>query len=194
MRAYPLLTAAPLVAALAACAAIGPSTVSSIGPNYDPGEYARAAQARDIPVTVRGSAFGVDEAALAKTVAENMKGHYWAGSARFTATPGAGSDRMFAFAIAINAPADATASALCKSPTAASGPAPAAGGPTAGGEVRLLGALCRFDEAVTTVVGRVDGATGPQDPKFAALIAAATRDLTPSMMNNGLMDSMDVMD
>jgi hypothetical protein len=175
---------ASLIASLAACGSIGPATVSSISGNYDPGEYARAADAKAIPVTVQGSAFGLDQSALASTVANNMKGQDWAGHGRFTTSPGADNDRTFSFAFMLNGPTGITAEALCKRPAAVGG-----SGAVVTGDVSLVAALCRFDQAATTVQGRVSGATGPQDPKFAALIAAATRDLTPTMIDNNLEDS-----
>lgn len=185
----------PFVAAgaLAGCNLVGPSTVSSISPDYDPGEYARATQAHEIPVTVQGGAFGVDQAALAQAVARDMTGQDLSGRGRFTTTPSAGSDSMFSFAFAFNGPSPASPDALCQNRTAAAAPA-ATAAPAAGGDVRLLAALCRFNKAATTVQARVSGATGPQDPKFAALIAAATRDLTPVMTTDPLKESIETTD
>src|SRR5690242_11762773 len=100
-RAVPFLAAA----ALAACAVLGPSTVSDVSAGYDPGEYARATQAREIPVSVRSGALGVDRAALAETIAKNMAGNDLAGHGRFTAAPADGSDSIFSFAFAIDPPA-----------------------------------------------------------------------------------------
>jgi hypothetical protein len=181
-RAVPFLAAA----ALAACAVLGPSTVSDISSDYDPGEYARSAQAREIPVTVRSGALGVDRAALAEAIAKNMAGHDIAGHGRFTATPTNGGDSVFSFAFAIDSPTQEIAAALCRDRSASSAV------PTANdGNVRLVGALCRYDQAVTTVDGRASGVTGPNDPKFAALIAAATRELTPNMTTDPLKDSIE---
>lgn len=181
-RAVPFLAAA----ALAACAILGPSTVSDITSDYDPGEYARATQAREIPVTVRSGALGVDRVALAEAIAKNMVGHDIAGHGRFTATPMNGGDSMFSFAFAIDPPAQETAEELCMDRSVSSA-VPAANG----GNVRLIGALCRYNHAVSTVDGQASGVSGPNDPKFAALIAAATRDLTPVTTTDPLKDSIE---
>lgn len=184
-RAVPFLAAATL----AACAVLGPSTVSDISAGYDPGEYARATQAREIPVTVRSGALGVDRATLAEAVAKNMVGHDLAGHGRFTATPTDGSDSMFSFAFAIDPPTQETPAELCTDRSVPVG-TPAVNG----GAVRLLGALCRYNQAVTTVDGRASDVNGPNDPKFTALIAAATRDLTPVTTTDPLKDSIENMD
>jgi hypothetical protein len=46
------------------------------------------------------------------------------------------------------------------------------------GEVRLVGGLCRYDQDMTEVTGRIDGVSGPDDPRFRRLIVAATQELT----------------
>ncbi|HET9149489.1 MAG TPA: hypothetical protein VFO61_03325 [Alphaproteobacteria bacterium] len=181
-RAVPFLAAA----ALAACAILGPSTVSDITADYDPGEYARATQARAIPVTVRSGALGVDRAALTEAIAKNMAGHDVAGHGRFTATPTNGGDSVFSFAFAIDPPAQEIAEELCTDRSVSSA-VPAVND----GNVRLIGALCRYNQAVTTVDGQASGVSGPNDPTFATLIAAATRDLTPVTTTDPLKDSIE---
>jgi hypothetical protein len=184
MRLTSAFTAVLLIGGLTACDLIGPSAVSSIADNYDPGEYARAAKAQTIPVAVYGSALGMSGADLTKTVINDMTGQDWSPHARFAPSSNATAGGIFSFAIMLNGPAGVTGANLCGRSSAPTGTSP-----SSGGEVHLIAGLCRYDQAVTNVEVRISGATGPSDPKFAGMIATAVRSLTPPIVTNRMNDT-----
>lgn len=184
MRTAHLVLSAVAALGLAACVrSDGISTVSSMDDRYDSDDYAHEASVKPILVVVRGTAFGLDQKALENTVTKNMQGSDWGPHARFTTTPGKDDAKIFSFVMLVNGPRNATAAALCRDPSKA----PAATQAPVAGEVRLLGGLCRYDQNMTEVTGRVDGVTGPQDPKFHKLIVAAMQELTTPMTTQLLM-------
>lgn len=185
MRPSKVLASASLLAALAACSLIGPTFTSSVTDNYDPAEYARVVSAQTVPVSVFGSVFGISGAPLTTIVVRDMTGQDWPPHARFTTAPDPARDGYFSVAIMINGDNDATGAGLCAGQTKATSAA------TANGDINLVAGLCRYDVAVSEISGRIDGVSGVQDPKFAQLLAAAIRELTPplSTFRNNNSDS-----
>ena len=186
MRLTSAFAAVLLIGGLTACDLIGPRVVSGITDNYDPGEYAREAKTRPIPVTVYGSAFGVGGDALTQAVIGDMTGQDWTPHARFTTAAAATQGGYFSVAVVLNGPAGVTGASLCGHPPAAN-----ASGAATSGDVRLIASLCRYDQAVTDVEVRTGGVSGLKDPKFAALIATAIRNLTPPIVVNRMNDTSD---
>jgi hypothetical protein len=162
--------------ALAACARPdGIVTVSSINDDiYDSSDMSRELASKDTLVNVRGSAFGLDQTVLERTVVSDMQGAAWGPQPRLTATPGSNVGQMWSFVMMVNGPLNVTAATLCRDPSQA--PALTEALPT--GEFRLVGGLCRFDKNMTEVTGRLQGVTGPDDPRVHRLIVAATQELT----------------
>jgi hypothetical protein len=170
------LAAAAIAFALAACSATnGVSIVEDQQTGYYAAEeYGRDASTGEMTVVVRGDAFGLNQAALANLVVQNMQGNDWGPHARFTPLSGADTARMYSYAMALNGPRNLNGAALCAQPNQ---PIPAASdiGP---GELRLVAALCRYNKATNTVSGRAVGVVGPYDPKVNQLIGGAVREMT----------------
>jgi hypothetical protein len=185
MRLTSAFTAAVLIGGLTACDLIGPSAVSSTTNNYDPAEYAQAAKASPIPVTVTGGALGVSGPELTKAVIDDMTGQDWSPHARFVpASDGSTQGSVFSFAIMLNGPNGVTGASLC-----GRNAAPTGATSSKAGDVLLVAGLCRYNEAVSNVQVRISGATGPHDPKFAGMIATAIRSLTPPIVTNRMNDT-----
>lgn len=184
MRLTSAFTAAVLIGGLTGCELIGPSAVSSITDNYDPSEYARAAQTSAIPVTVTGSALGMSGPDLTKAVIADMTGQDWSPHARFAPASDVAAGGNFSFAIMLNGPNEVTGASLCGRTAVPTGATS-----SNAGDVHLVAGLCRYDQAVTSVEVRISGATGPSDPKFAGMIATAVRSLTPPIVTNRMNDT-----
>lgn len=187
MRISHFVLSAAVALGLAACArSDGIRTVSSLDDRYDSDDYAHEASVKPILVVVRGTAFGLDQKALETTITNNMQGADWGPHAKFTTTPSADVAPIFSFVMLVNGPQNATAASLCRDPSKA----PAVTQPPTAGEVHILGGLCRYDQNMSEVTARVDGVSGPQDPKFHNLIVAAMQELTTPMTTQRLMHDM----
>lgn len=175
MRFAHLLLSSAMAVTLVACARTdGIATVSQVDSRFDSDDYAHEASVKPILVVVRGSAFGLDQRTLEQVVASDMQGADWSPHARLTTVPSNDVAKIFSFVILVNGPQDLTAAALCRDPARMQVQA----APTASGEVRLVSGLCRYDEDMVEVTGRLDGLSGPQDPRFHNLIAAAMQEMT----------------
>ena len=184
MRFAHLLLSGTAVLGLAACVrSDGITTVSQRDSRYESDDYAHEASVKPILVVVRGTAFGLDQRSLEQAVAGNMQGADWGPHARFTTTPSTDVGQMFSFVMLVNGPRNATAASLCRDPSRA----PASIEAPPAGEIRLIGGLCRYDQNMAEVTGRVDGVSGPQDPKFRTLIVAATQELTSPQVTEHLL-------
>jgi hypothetical protein len=170
------LAAAALAAALAGCSATnGVSIVEDQQTGYFASEeYGRDASSGEMTVVVRGSAFGLNQAALANLVVQNMQNNDWGPHARFTPLSGANTARMYSYVMLLNGARNVNAAALCEQPMQ---PLPTATD-LAPGEIRLAAALCRYNKATNTVSGRAVGVVGPYDPKMNQLIGGAVREMT----------------
>lgn len=142
-------------------------------------EYHHEASKDDLLVIVRGGLPGVDQPTLARYVVDQMQGADWGPHARFTASPGPDVDKMFSYVMMIDGPADITAAELCAKPAQ---PQPMRSATT--GEVTLVASLCRYNETMLGVSGRVSGAKGLDNPALSRLIADATQELTRPRRTN----------
>jgi hypothetical protein len=181
--AHLLLSGAMAITLMACVRSDGISTVSQLDDRYDSDDYAHEASVTPILVVVRGTAFGLDQRSLEQAIASNMQGADWGPHARFTTVPSNDVAKIFSFVMLVNGPRNATAAELCRDPSKA----PAAITATPAGEVRLIGGLCRYDQDMAEVTGRIDGVNGPQDPRFRKLIVAATQELTTPQTNQRLL-------
>jgi hypothetical protein len=170
-----LAAAAAVAAALAGCATSGVSIVEDMQTGYYAAEeYGRDASTGPMTVVVRGSAFGLNQAALANLVVQNMQGNDWGPHATFTPVSGANTARMYSYVMVLNGPRSLNVASLCEQPNQ---PVPAATD-VAAGEVRLAAALCRYSRPTNSVSGRAAGVVGPYDPKVGQLIGGAVREMT----------------
>ena len=170
------IAAAAVVLAVAGCSATnGVSIVEDQQTGFfAPEEYGRDASTGEMTVVVRGGAFGLNQAALANLVVQNMQGNDWGPHARFTPLSGANTARMYSYVMMLNGPRNITGASLCAQPMQ---PMPAAAD-VAPGELRLTAALCRYNKATNSVSGRAVGVVGPYDPKVGQLIGGAVREMT----------------
>jgi hypothetical protein len=142
-------------------------------------EYAHDASRGDIPVTVAGSAFGLDRRSLTDIVVRDMQGADWSPHARFTALSGPNAAKIYSYAMMFNGPGEATGAALCAQPQAMSSiPPMPSKATTAPGTVVLVAALCRYNVATMGVTARVANVSGPDDPKFRSLVRTTVFELT----------------
>lgn len=147
-------------------------------------EYHHEASKDDLLVVVRGGLPGVDQPTLARYVVNQMQGSDWGPSAHFTANPGPNVDKMFSYVVMINGPADVTAAELCAKPAQ-----PQAMQSAVSSDITLVASLCRYNETMLGVSGRVSGVNGLDNPELRRLIADATQELTRPRRTNPFGDN-----
>jgi hypothetical protein len=187
MRFENLWRAAVASAALAGCSALGVSIVSDQqGGIFLPGEYAYDASRGDIPVVVTGGAFGLDPRTFANVVVHNMQGSDWPPHARFVASSGPTTARVYSYVMMFNGPRDVTSAVLCANPRQ---PRPVAATASTDGAIILVAGLCRYDKVASGVTAR-GAARSADDPQFHTLIASAVQELTrPNQRRGGSRSS-----
>jgi hypothetical protein len=142
---------------------------------FGPEEYAMDSSRGDIPVVVRGSAFGLDQAALENLVIQNMEGAEWGHHARLSPPAAASGTRIYSYVIMINGPSTVPPASLCSQPNQPSSAQAQAIGP---GELRVVADLCRYDKLANSATGLAIDVTGPTDPKVHELIARNVLEIT----------------
>lgn len=176
-----------VLAALFAAASCAPGGVrlslQEISTAYNPGEFAYAGAGRDLRVVVVGNPFGGDQAAFDKAVTDAMQGQHWGQRTNFTSTPGPDARETYRVVLLFDPPIDFNGSHLCRRSATAL--------PTqsSGGEIALFGAFCRGKRSLTEIKGQIDGAAGPDDPAFRALVGQVTNGLFPP--DRGLLRDRD---
>jgi hypothetical protein len=181
MRKTEIIVLASIAPLLAACAANAPRTVAqSFATVGAADEFAQEANAHDVPITVRGSGFGLDDSAFDAAVVARLQGNAWGANPRFTLDHGPNASKVFSIVMVIGAPTGTNTLALCAH--ADTTPPPTA--VRAGDPLHVAGALCRFDKAVTGVDAYADAVSGTDDPRFGVVLAAAVRDLTREQRPN----------
>lgn len=129
-----------------------------------------AASDSPILIEVAGQPLGLSAEAVAPRVAQFMTGAVFGYPTRFTADPAQALHRNFR-AVMVFSPAPAlTEDAVCAGRLSFLAAPPR-------DEVRLFGVFCNGARALAHVTGGVVGVSAPDDPRFVALIRAATRDL-----------------
>lgn len=122
-------------------------------------------------VEVHGTPAGLDPGRYATEVAAAVEAPFWLPAARFRpVAPGAA---QFRLVLLLGAPVSAGGQRACAG-SAMGGSAPPAG------PLRVLGAMCYRDQALTSAVGSLDPPPeGPQDPRFHALLQQLVWTLLP---------------
>jgi hypothetical protein len=177
MRRLSALIGATLTLVVTGCSGVSVVENEHSG-TFGSEEYAHDATHGDIPVTVAGSAFGLDRRSLSDLVVRDMQGADWSPHARFTVQPGPNAAKIYSYAMMFNGPGEATGSALCAQPQAMSSIPPGPGEATSSGTVILVAALCRYNVATMGVTARVANVSGPDDPKFRSLVRTTVFELT----------------
>lgn len=171
---YPKLVAAALLTVTTACATGGVSlTLRDVDTAYSAGEFAYAGAGRDLRVVVAGNPFGGDAAAFAAVVTDAMQGRHWGQRTNFTTSPGEDARESYRVLMLFHPSATLNSTRLCRDEASAL--------PTeaAGDGIALFGAFCRGDKALTSIKGRISGATAAQDPAFRELVGQVTNGLFP---------------
>src|SRR5437879_3292914 len=118
--AHPFVSATVALALAACTRADGIATVSNINNDlFDSNDMSRELSSKDTLVTVRGSAFGLDQRSLERTIVRDMQGAAWSPKPKLTTTPGSNVGQMWSFVMMVNGPLNATAAALCADPSKA---------------------------------------------------------------------------
>lgn len=171
-----LFAAGCTAAFLAACSNV--SLQSEYNPSsYDYRNFATYHGDRDTHVDVYGNPFGMDASTFAEAVTDHMQGANFGRPTNFTTAPGPSAERNLRVVMAFNSPM-ATYN-LCEA-------RPTGGGERSDGLV-LKAAWCFDDREDSTVEARIAGATGPNDPRFRALVRETVLNLFPPRMDPELI-------
>jgi hypothetical protein len=182
MRTIRFALPATLALALAACAQSPSTTVSEdLSSAFGPDDLALRTSQNPVPVVVHGRVAGLDHKTLVQTVTNDMQGSTWGPDPHFVPTSSrmaSSGNNEYSIIMMVNGPQTITAAQLCAAPAARAGAAPA----SAVGDVSLIGALCRYDQAITGVSARTANIQSANDPAFHRLIASTANDLTSPRM------------
>lgn len=162
---------------LLAAAACAPGNVrlthQDINPMYGAGQFAYAGAGRDLRVDVAGNPFGGEAGALGRAVTDAMQGQHFGPATHFTTAPGADARSAYRVVMLFGPPPSFNPMQLCDDPPSAL--------PTQRSQdgVAVFAAFCRGSKALSSVKGRIEGASGPDDPAFRALVGRVTHALFP---------------
>jgi hypothetical protein len=159
-------------AALSACAGGTPViSYSYVVEHYDPEMLGYPASRGGLYTEVVGNPFKADKAALDTRVTEAFEAAHFGPPLDFvTEKPAA--DAAYHVVVLFNPARHANAARLCSSadrPQASRAP----------GEVGVMAAFCSSGSRISSTVGRVGGAQGPDDPAFGRLLAQVGLSLFP---------------
>lgn len=166
-----------LMAVLVAATACAPGNVrltrQDFSSEYGAGQFAYAGAGRDFRVDVVGNPFGGDQTAFGQLVTEAMQRQHWGPATNFTTNPGPDAREAYRVVMLFNPPLTFNSMRLCGDPPSAL--------PTENRQngIALYGAFCRGDKALSRLRGDIDGASGPADPAFRALVGQVTAALFP---------------
>lgn len=162
----------PLLAGLSACAGDGVRiTHPEIRSQYTRSEVLYAFDRRDAEVVVNGSPFANAPAARATT--DVMNRVPLGPRTNFTTTPGETARRPYRVVLAYAPAVAVTGVGLCARPDMPTRPA-------GGEQTTLQGALCHGPNLLSGAYATAGPVEGPDDPRFAELVARLTIALFPS--------------
>jgi hypothetical protein len=184
---------ATLALALAGCAQGSPSSMVSedLSRSFSADDFARQASEAPVPVVVHGRAAGLDHKATVQAVTNDLQDSTWGPNPHFvpesSRVAAANESNEYSMVMMINGPLDMSAAQLCADP------ATRVGNVSVGDETRLSGALCRYDQAISSVEARAANVQSTNDPAFRQLVASVGNELTsPSLV--GGPESLDTDD
>jgi hypothetical protein len=180
--AIPVLAILVLAGLVAACS---PSTSyifnRYVDPTYRPDDISFAGASGQLYTEVAGNPFPVPKPVFDLAVTRAMHGAHFGPATNFTTTPTPRLDRSFRVRLLFNADALSTRLRICVGPPPPVEPSPA------GGAVSLSAAFCQDDLALTFLIARASGFTGPDDPRFARFMSDVTMRLFPNRNNPELI-------
>ena len=167
-RLVPVLLAAGF---LAACAGTPVINYSYTAEHYEPELLGYPASRGGLYTEVVGNPFEADKAALDTRVTEAFEAAHFGPDLDFVTQQPPGHSGYRVVVLFDPAP-HANAARLCSSPDRPqSSRAP--------GEVGVMASFCLSDSRLTSAVGRIDGAKGPNDPALGRLLAQVGLALFP---------------
>ena len=159
------------------------TTTQTLSGTIDTSDFQKRAAVEPIPVLVQSGALGLDRPALERKVTTDMQGsNIWGPKARFTPAyqqtmPTQGHE--FSVVMMVNGPQQVTGADLCAAAVPKNiRPVATAPTPMKKGDVRVLSALCHYDQTVNQVEARATSINGASDPAFDKLIVTAANQLT----------------
>jgi hypothetical protein len=163
-----------LVAVLAGgCAGNVRLTQQEISPVYTASEFSYAGADRDLRVDIVGNPFGGDQRQFDSIITGYMQGSHWGPPTHFTTTPNSSAREAYRVVMLFDPPSTFPGIRICREkpqdlPTQADA-----------SKIILFSAFCRGNESLTEIKGRIEAASGPDDPKFGDLVASVTNGLFP---------------
>ncbi len=163
--------AAALAAGLGACAggAVGPVQV---GGGYDPFTLNYIATKSSLYTQIVGNPFKVPKGRLDSAVTGTMFGAHFGQPVRFSTTHDPNNTSPYRVVVVFNPSRTANPNKLCQDAQQPSRETT--------GEMRVTMAFCSASEYETSVSGRLQGVTDPNDPAFRDLIRQMTVQLFPN--------------
>lgn len=160
------------------------STSQGLSSTISTTDFQQRANTHSIPVMVQDGALGLDRPALERKVANDMQGSTWGPRARFMPAyqqtmPSQGHE--FSVVMMVNGPQQVTGADLCAASVPKgmkSAATSSTSAPMKKGDVRVLSALCHYDQTVNQVEARATSINGASDPAFDKLIVTAANQLT----------------
>ena len=173
----PLLIA-PICLLMAACAGGSVQVMNDISGSFDGQNFSSYHKDRDTRVVILGDTFGMNSDDFARRVTAAMDGQNVGGKTNFTTAPGPSAVQDFRIVLAFNSAVSGRD--LC----AAKGVKP-----SAQSSVPTIEAAWCWANSPQSFASARTASVVPNDPRFAALIAATTRDLFPIGLEKKLHES-----
>lgn len=141
---------------------------------YDRGHLSYAAAGRDFRVVIVGDPFDGGRPEVERAVTDTMQEYYWGQRTHFTVEPGETARDAYRVVMLFNPPASLLGDKLCQDDAAMLSPRA-----DTDSRLSLYAAFCRSDKHLTSVRGRIKGASGPDDPLFLSMVGQVTLGLFP---------------
>ena len=165
-----LIPAVLVVGGLAACAG-GASVLPGYTGNYNPSLLRYAAGTGDMYTEIIGNPFGAPEEKLASAVTGTMFGAHFGPDIRFNTKRDPGNTSPYRVVVLFNPGRNVTPPMLCENSQQPSR--------TDAATLRVMLAFCSGGYRETSVTGRMDPVSSPDDARFRALIRQMTGQLFP---------------
>jgi hypothetical protein len=177
------------------------SAVSSqqLSDRFNGNDVALESGGKPVPVVIGGSNLGGNRMTITQNAIQDLQHGNWGAPVNFAPASGQtlamaqnGDDSNstlspYSIVMMVNGPSDITAANLCANPALADTAASTSYTPT---NVRLVSALCRYDQEISDSTG-VAHINGPNDPALHNLISSAAVDLTgPSTVSTQHNESL----
>ena len=174
---HPLLIV-PICLLMAACAGGGIQVMNDISGSFDSQNFSSYHKGRDTRVVILGDTLGMNSDDFARRVTAAMAGQNSGGATNFTTAPGPSAVQDFRVVLAFNSAVSGRDLCAAKAVT-----------PSGQSSVTTVEAAWCWANSAESFVSARTARIAPDDPRFAALIAATTRDLFPLGLEKKLHES-----